>query len=201
LVSRAGRIVDGDAVLLIVGRALKQRGALRQNVVVATVMSNLGLERALSAEGLRMVRTPVGDKYVLEEMVRLDAQVGGEQSGHVILRDYATTGDGMLTAVGVLDIVCQSGRTLDELTSDLTVYPQTLVNVRFRTKRPLEELPAVQTEIRNAESDFGDRGRVLVRFSGTEPVARVMVEGPEIDSVKAWAQRIANAIQTELGAQ
>lgn len=201
LVSGSGRVVDGDAVLLIIARALKQQGKLRQNVVVATVMSNLGLERALSAEGLRMVRTPVGDKYVLEEMVRLDAQIGGEQSGHVIFRDYATTGDGMLTAVRVLDVVRRSGRTLDQLVEDLTVYPQTLVNVRFVQKRPLEELPLVQSEIRSAEAEFGDRGRVLVRFSGTEPVARVMVEGPDNDSVQRWADRIASAIRTELGAR
>jgi phosphoglucosamine mutase len=199
LVSGSGRIVDGDAVLLIAARALKQEGKLRQNIVVATVMSNLGLERALAAEGLRMVRTPVGDKYVLEEMIRRDAQIGGEQSGHVIFRDYATTGDGMLTAVRVLDIVRQSGRTLDDLAAELKVYPQILVNVRFRNKRPLEELPLVQNEIREAETEFGDRGRVLVRFSGTEPVARVMVEGPDTDSVKNRANRIADAIRTELG--
>jgi phosphoglucosamine mutase len=201
LVSETGRIVDGDAVLLIASRALKQQGKLRENLVVATVMSNLGLERALSEIGLQMVRTPVGDKYVLEEMVRRDAQIGGEQSGHVIFRDYATTGDGMLTAVKVLDVVRQSGRTLDQLAADLKVYPQTLVNVRFQTKRPLEELPLVQAEIRAAESELADRGRVLVRFSGTEPLARVMVEGPDTDSVKHWAERIAGAIRTELGAQ
>jgi phosphoglucosamine mutase len=148
-----------------------------------------------------MVRTPVGDKYVLEEMIRRDAQIGGEQSGHVIFRDYATTGDGMLTAVRVLDIVRRSGRTLDELAEDLKVCPQILVNVRFRTRRPLEELPLVQTEIRAAETEFGDRGRVLVRFSGTEPVARVMVEGPDSETVKDRAERIADAIRTELGAQ
>jgi phosphoglucosamine mutase len=201
LVSATGRIVDGDAVLLITSRAMKDQGELRQNLVVATVMSNLGLERALAEIGLQMIRTPVGDKYVLEEMVRRDAQIGGEQSGHIIFRDYATTGDGMLTAVRVLDVVRQSGRTLDDLAADMKVYPQTLVNVRFRTKRPLDQLPSVQSEIKAAESDLGDRGRVLVRFSGTEPLARVMVEGPDTRSVDAWANRIADAIRAELDAQ
>ena len=124
LVSGAGKIVDGDAVLLIVGRAMKDAGALRENLVVATVMSNIGLERALAAEGLSMLRTPVGDKYVLEEMVRRDAQIGGEQSGHVIFRDVATTGDGMLTALRVLEVVRKSGRSLDSLAADLQVFPQ-----------------------------------------------------------------------------
>lgn len=199
LVSRSGRIVDGDAVLLILARAMKASGSLRQPLVVATVMSNLGLERALADEGLYMLRTPVGDKYVLEEMVRRDAQIGGEQSGHVILRDCATTGDGMLTAIRVLEVAQANGRDLDRLTADLRIYPQTLVNVRIATKRPLEHLPGVQNEIRAAEQSFGDRGRVLVRFSGTEPLARVMVEGPEITSVETWADRIAGAIRSELG--
>jgi len=200
LVSHSGRIVDGDAVLMILGRAMRESGELRQPVVVATVMSNIGLERALGASGLRMVRTPVGDKYVLEEMVRIDAQIGGEQSGHVILRDYATTGDGMLTALRVLEVLKKSGNNLDELAADMKIYPQILVNVRVQNRRPLDELPGVQSEIRAAESSFGDDGRVVVRFSGTEPLARVMVEGPDDDSVKQWAHRIADAIRSELEA-
>lgn len=198
LVAASGRIVDGDAVLLILGRALKEAGKLRNPVVVATVMSNIGLERALTAQGLRMLRTPVGDKYVLEEMVRQDAQIGGEQSGHVILRDFATTGDGMLTALQVLAAVQQSGQTLDELAAGMVVYPQTLVGVRVAKKRPLEELPGVQAEIRAAEADFAGSGRVLVRYSGTEPLARVMVEGPDQESVRHWAGRIADSIRAEL---
>jgi phosphoglucosamine mutase len=200
LVAASGRIVDGDAVLLIVGRAMKDAGSLRERLVVATVMSNIGLERALAAEGLSMLRTPVGDKYVLEEMVRRDAQIGGEQSGHVILRDVATTGDGMLTALRVLEVVRKSGRSLDSLAADLQVFPQTLVNIRIMNKRPLSELQSVQAEIHAAEADFGDRGRVVVRFSGTEPLARVMVEGPDDSSVQHWADRIAAAIRIELGA-
>jgi phosphoglucosamine mutase len=168
-------------------------------VVVATVMSNLGLERALKARGIQMVRTSVGDKYVLEEMLRRDAPLGGEQSGHVIFRDFATTGDGLLTALRVLEIMRLSGASLDELTASLEIYPQTLVNIRVRQKKALAEMPAVQAEIRACEEAFGDAGRVLVRFSGTEPLARVMVEGPDLAEVEAHANRIAGAIRAELG--
>ena len=164
-------------------------------------MSNLGLERALAKDGIRLVRTPVGDKYVLEEMLRIGAVIGGEQSGHVIFREYATTGDGMLTALRVLDVITASGQSLDELTADLEIYPQLLVNVRVKNRRPLADLPGVQQEIRAAEQSFGNAGRVLVRFSGTEPLARVMVEGPDLDRVKSFAGRIASQIQQELGAE
>ena len=200
MVAESGKIIDGDAALLILSRRMQSMGQLREPVVVATVMSNLGLERALQGSGIRMLRTPVGDKYVLEEMVKRDAQIGGEQSGHVILRDYATTGDGMLTALQVLAAARASGRGLDELTADFVSYPQTLVNVRVRVKKPLADLPGVQRAISEAESAFGDRGRVLVRFSGTEPLARVMVEGPEQREVEHWAEHIAGMIRTDLGA-
>jgi phosphoglucosamine mutase len=141
----------------------------------------------------------VGDKYVLEEMQRTGAVLGGEQSGHVIFLDYATTGDGILTALRVAELMQESGTGLDELTSELVVYPQLLVNIRVRTRRPLEEMPAVTEEIRAAERAFGDAGRVVVRFSGTEPLARVMVEGPELAQVEAFASRIASVIERELG--
>jgi phosphoglucosamine mutase len=203
-VSSTGKIIDGDAVLLLVARYLKQRSGLSRNngspVVVATVMSNLGLERALRCHGIEMIRTPVGDKYVLEEMIRRSASLGGEQSGHVIFHEYATTGDGMLTALRVFEVMRQAGTGLDELTHELEVYPQRLVNVRVRERKRLEELPGVQAEIRAAEASFGDSGRVLVRFSGTEPLARVMVEGPDLERVEAFANRIAAEIRRELGA-
>ncbi len=195
-VSHSGRIVDGDAVMLICAIPLHQRGHLTE--VIATVMSNLGLERALQRHGIALVRTPVGDKYVLEEMVRRNAPLGGEQSGHVIFRDYATTGDGMLTALRVLDVMQAPGSTLDELASEIEIYPQKLVNVRVKERRPLAELATVNAEIQRAQSEFGDAGRVLVRFSGTEPLARVMVEGPALDRVEHYAHSIAAAIQTEL---
>ena len=168
--------------------------------VVATVMSNLGLERALAGHGIKLLRTPVGDKYVLEEMLRSGAVLGGEQSGHVIFSEYATTGDGLLTALRVIETAMEAGKGLDELTCELEVYPQRLVNVRIKSKKPLSELPAVNEEIRAAERDFGDAGRVLVRFSGTEPLARVMVEGPDLARVEAAAKRIAAAIERDLGA-
>ena len=198
-VSASGKIVDGDAVLLIAARALKAAGHLAGDMVVSTVMSNLGLEKALARDGIRMLRTPVGDKYVLEEMIRQGAVLGGEQSGHVIFREYATTGDGMLTALRVLETAKRSGAGLDELTQDLKVYPQRLYNVRVRERKPLTEMLAVEHEISASEKALGSSGRVLVRFSGTEPLARVMVEGPELAQVEHLGQRIARAIQDEIG--
>ncbi len=202
-VSSSGKIVDSDAVLLLAARHLKSKGQLTgdgsQPLVVATVMSNLGLERALASHGIRMLRTPVGDKYVLEEMMRRGGVLGGEQSGHIIFHRYATTGDGMLTALRVFEVMLESGQTLDALTSELRVFPQLLVNVRVRERKPLDQLPAVAAEIRAAESSFGDSGRVLVRFSGTEPLARVMVEGPDLPRVEYFAKRIADQIRADLG--
>jgi phosphoglucosamine mutase len=204
-VARSGKLIDGDAVLLLTARYLKERGELAGKnghpVVVATVMSNLGLERALASHGIEMIRTPVGDKYVLEEMLRRNAALGGEQSGHVIFHQYATTGDGMLTALRVFEAMRQAGAGLDELTAELQVYPQRLVNVRVKERKPLDALPGVQAEIRAAEASFGDTGRVLVRFSGTEPLARVMVEGPDLERVENFASRIASQIRVELGAE
>ena len=202
-VAHSGRIVDGDAVMLITGAFLNQNGGLAEAdgapVVIATVMSNLGLERALEAIGIGMVRTPVGDKYVLEEMLRRGARLGGEQSGHVIFRDFATTGDGLLTALRVLEVLCVSGKSLDELASGFKVFPQILKNVRVKERKPLDELPVVQGLIRDAEQAFGDSGRILVRFSGTEPLARVMIEGADQSMVTAWTDRIADALRAELG--
>jgi phosphoglucosamine mutase len=200
----SGKLIDGDHILLIAARDLHARGALHNGAtgpaVVATVMSNLGLERALARDGIRLIRTAVGDRYVLEELLRLGLPLGGEQSGHVIFREYSTTGDGLLTALRVAELLLRTGSTLEELTADFQVYPQRLVNVRFAVKRPLEELPDVQAEIRAAETEFGAAGRVLVRFSGTEPLARVMVEGPDIERVDFRANRIAGAIASALGA-
>ena len=199
-VSGSGKVVDGDAVLYLAGSALKRAGKLPEDVVVATVMSNLGLEKALEGEGIAMVRTPVGDKYVLEEMLKRGAALGGEQSGHVIFTEYATTGDGLLTALRVLEIVRDSGRSLDELSSAVKTFPQKLVNVRVKHKRPLKDLPSVQKEIAAAEQEFQAGGRVVVRFSGTEPLARVMIEAESAEAVERWTSRIADAIRAELGA-
>lgn len=202
-VSHSGKIVDGDAVMLLTGEYLNSTGRLAeadgQPVVVATVMSNLGLENALKARGIGMVRTQVGDKYVLDEMLQRGARLGGEQSGHIIFRDWATTGDGMLTALRVLEVMAATGKTLDELTAGLAVYPQVLENVVVKQKRPIAEMPAVAGAIRDAERAFGDSGRILVRFSGTELLARVMVEGADDQMVRSTAKQIAGLIQTELG--
>ncbi len=198
-VSRSGKVVDGDGVMLVCGRALKAAGKLCESVVVSTVMSNLGLEQALGRAGIKMVRTPVGDKYVLEEMVRIGATLGGEQSGHVIFREYATTGDGILTALRLFEIARQAGAGLDELTEDLRVFPQKLVNVRVRERKDLAETPSVAAEIRRAEEAFAGSGRVLVRFSGTEPLARVMVEGMDAEQVERFSESIAEAIRKAMG--
>ncbi len=198
MVAASGRIVNGDAELLILSRFLKSEGRIAADTIVATVMSNLGLEMALQTEGLRMLRTPVGDKYVLEEMLRTGASLGGEQSGHVVFREFATTGDGMLTALQVLGAAQKQRKSLDQLIGDLEIYPQKLVNVRVRERRKLEELAGVQEEIRAAEEAMNGAGRVLVRFSGTEPLARVMVEGRDAVQVDLYSQRIAQAIREEL---
>jgi phosphoglucosamine mutase len=198
LISTSGRIIDGDAVLLIAARNLKQDQHLPGDTVIATVMSNLGLERALAGLGIHMVRTPVGDKYVLEEMIRSGAALGGEQSGHVIFREFATTGDGMLTALRVLEISAQAGRSLDALVDGLEIYPQLLVNIRVARKKPLDQLAEVSARIAECEAAFQGQGRVLVRFSGTEPLVRVMVEGPEMGRVEYYTNRIAEALREEL---
>ena len=199
-VARSGVVKDGDAVLLASARALRDRGRLAGSVVVSTVMANLGLEKALEREGIRMLRTPVGDKYVLEEMERLGATLGGEQSGHVIFREFATTGDGLLTALRLFETATQAGVGLDELTADLKVFPQKLVNVRVKEKKALTEVPSVAREIRRVEDEFAGSGRVLVRFSGTEPLARVMVEGPDMEQVERGCASIADVIRREMGA-
>jgi len=199
-VAQSGRIVDGDAVLLMTARAMKAAGHLPGDTVVATVMSNLGLEKALANDGIRMVRTPVGDKYVLEVMVRLGATLGGEQSGHVIFREYATTGDGLLTALRVLDIARRAGLGLDELTADLRIYPQKLVNIRVREKVDFAGVPSVSREIRRAEETMAESGRVLVRYSGTELLARVMVEAADQSHVDTFTASIAESIRREIGA-
>jgi phosphoglucosamine mutase len=166
--------------------------------VVATVMSNLGLEKALEREGIRMTRTPVGDKYVLEEMVRLGAALGGEQSGHLIFREYATTGDGLLTAAHLLAAVRQCGSTLEEA-ADLERFPQVLLNVRVGTRRPVAEVPALAAAVRSAEDRLSDNGRVFVRYSGTEPLLRIMVEAEEDSLARETAEGIAAVARQQLG--
>ena len=197
---RWGRVVNGDAVMLIIARDMQARGELAGNVVVATTMSNMGLEKALSRNGIRMLRAPVGDKYVLEMMQKHKASFGGEQSGHILFPGRSTTGDGLLTALILLDLLDRSGKPLDELASDLKVFPQVIVNVRVREKLPLERFPAIIDSIRRAETDLDGTGRVVVRYSGTEALARVMIEAESEQRMREHADRIAQAIRTEIGA-
>ena len=195
-----GRVVNGDAVMLACARDLHSRGQLAGNTVVATTMSNMGLEAALHRSGIRMLRAPVGDKYVLEEMQKTGASLGGEQSGHILFPAKATTGDGLLTALMVLDVVHRSGRTLGELIADLKTFPQVILNVRVREKRPLEGLPSVMESIRAAEDELRQAGRVVIRYSGTEALARVMIEAEDESRMRHHAESIANALRHELGA-
>ncbi len=195
-----GRVVNGDAVLLLAGRFLKQQGRLAGDTVVATTMSNMGLEAALGRDGIRMLRAPVGDKYVLEMMQAHGASLGGEQSGHILFPHLHTTGDGLLTALVVLDIVRRSGRRIEELLADLKTYPQVIVNVRVREKKPLGQIAEVAAAIEEAEQALAGTGRVVVRYSGTEALARVMIEAESEELMRAHAERIAEAIRAELGA-
>lgn len=194
-----GKVVNGDAVLLLAARDLQARGALRDNTVVATTMSNMGLEAALSANNIRMLRAPVGDKYVLQVMRQHNATLGGEQSGHILFPSHSTTGDGLLTALLVLDIVQRAGKPLHQLVADLKVFPQVIVNVRVREKQPLEQIPEVRSRIQEAESALQGKGRVVVRYSGTEALARVMIEAESREEMEKYAQRIAEAIRSMLG--
>jgi len=195
-----GRVVNGDGVLLIAARDLHSRGKLNGEMVVATTMSNMGLEIALKRSHISMLRANVGDKYVLEEMLKTGATLGGEQSGHILFRDgEATTGDGLLTALRGMDIMVRSGRTLAELAGDLKVFPQRIQNVRVREKVPFSQVPEIQRAIEAAERELDGNGRVVVRYSGTEALARVMVEAESEEKMKALTTVIADAIQKALG--
>jgi phosphoglucosamine mutase len=195
-----GITFDGDAVLLLAARDLQSRGLLPNPTIVATTMSNMGLEAALKRSGITMLRAPVGDKYVLEQMLATNAPLGGEQSGHIIFSGRSTTGDGLLTALLLLDILHRSGKSLADLLSDLKVFPQIILNVKVREKIPLETIPTVAQAIAEAEQALAENGRVVIRYSGTEALARVMIEAESEPLMHHHAQAIANAIRTELGA-
>jgi phosphoglucosamine mutase len=194
-----GRVVNGDGVMLVAARDLQAKGQLAGDLVVATTMSNMGLEAALRTSGIRMFRAPVGDKYVLEMMQKNHASLGGEQSGHILFPSRSTTGDGLLTALVLLDLLARSGKPLHELLSDLRVFPQVIVNVKVREKRPLEQIPAVVASIQQAETELHGNGRVVVRYSGTEALARVMIEAESEQVMREHAERIAQAIRVEIG--
>ena len=194
-----GRIVDGDAVMLMCARHLQATGRLAGNAIVATVMSNIGLELALRDSGIDLVRCPVGDKYVMEEMVRRGISLGGEQSGHVIFSDHLYTGDGIATALNVLRVMVETGRELADLASELVTYPQVLVNVRVKEKRDLATVPAIAAAMARVEERLAGQGRLLVRYSGTEPLLRVMLEGRDQAEIQTWAAEIAGTVEEHLG--
>ncbi len=198
-VDAAGKIVDGDAVLLMCGRHMKAGGRLQGNAIAATVMSNIGLEIALRESDIELVRCAVGDKYVMEEMLKRGLSIGGEQSGHIIFSDHLFTGDGIATALAVLRVMADTGRELADLAGELVTYPQVLVNVRVRERRELASVPAIAAEMARVEQHLHGAGRLLVRYSGTEPLVRVMIEGKDQQQIHGWASSIAETVKEHLG--
>jgi phosphoglucosamine mutase len=197
MVDHTGAIVDGDQIMAILALSMKARGELARNTLVATVMSNLGLKIAMKEAGITMLETAVGDRYVLEEIRENGYTLGGEQSGHVILSHYATTGDGVLTGMRVLAEVAKSGKTLQELAAQISIYPQVLINVKGVDRSRVSD-EVVQAAVQEAEAELGESGRVLLRASGTEPVIRVMVEAAEMGQAQGWADRIARVVTKQL---
>jgi phosphoglucosamine mutase len=198
-IDHLGRIVDGDAVMLLCARHMKSQGRLQGNAVVATVMSNIGLELALRDSGIDLVRCPVGDKYVMEEMLKRNLSIGGEQSGHVIFSEHLFTGDGIATALAVMRVMADTGRELADLASELVSYPQVLVNVRVREKADLRGVPEIAAAMDRVERSLAGQGRLLVRYSGTEPLLRVMIEGRDQHEIQRWAGDIADTVRQHLG--
>jgi phosphoglucosamine mutase len=197
-VDHLGEIRDGDYALAIAGRHMAGRGRLKGNIVVTTVMANLGLDESLAAAGIRVVKTQVGDRYVHEEMLKLGANLGGEQSGHLLFPDHAPTGDGILSALAVLAVMRETGERLASLATCMRKFPQVLVNVPVTRKPPIDSLAGVTERIRAFEREMDGSGRILVRYSGTEPLARVMIEGADDRRIRAMADELASAIRSEL---
>jgi phosphoglucosamine mutase len=200
LIDANGTITDGDAILYLCANQMKATGRLRGNAVVATVMSNIGLELALRDRGITLVRCQVGDKYVMEELLRDNLALGGEQSGHIIFADSLYTGDGLVTAINVLRVMAETGESLASLASGLKTFPQVLLNVRVREKRDWNTIPSIAKAAAVVHSRLDGRGRLLVRYSGTEPLLRVMIEGERQDEINAWAEEIAAVVRQEIGA-
>ncbi len=194
-----GNIVDGDAVMAFCGREWIRQGRLPENTLVATVMSNIGLEISLKEVGGKVLRTAVGDRYVVEEMRRTGAMLGGEQSGHIVFREYITTGDGIITALQVLAIMKRNGVSLSRLARQIKLMPQILLNIPVREKEPLETLSGFQDQMEKVENTLGENGRLLVRYSGTEPLLRIMLEGPDPDQIRTFAEELAGTVRRQLG--
>ncbi|MFW6058056.1 MAG: phosphoglucosamine mutase, partial [Persicimonas sp.] len=200
LVDEAGNIVDGDSILALSAMNMQQRGDLAKSTLVATVMSNIGLEIALKRRDIDVVRTQVGDRYVVEEMRQNGFNLGGEQSGHLIFLDHTTTGDGMLAALQVLAIMQREQRPFSELSEIITPFPQVLVNVKVNEKPPLAEIDDFQEQVAMIEGKLGEEGRIVARYSGTEPKARIMVEGPDKKIVQGYANELAACLKRRIGA-
>jgi phosphoglucosamine mutase len=198
-VDEKGQILSGDQVMAICARHLQAKGVLTNPVVVTTVMSNLGLGIAFKKMGLQHIQAKVGDRYVMEEMVRAGAIMGGEDSGHMIFLNHHTTGDGMLAALKLIDAVLSAAKPLSELSNVMTVFPQCLINVDVSSKPPVDSVEALQKEIKRVEKTLGEKGRVLVRYSGTQPQCRVMVEGPSDDKTQTLCKEIAGVVEKALG--
>jgi len=198
-VDEKGQVISGDRTLVICARFLKRKGLLKNNLVVSTVMSNLGLRLALKDLGINHMMAQVGDRYVLQQMTANGAVIGGEDSGHMIFLDQHTTGDGMLTAIRLIQTMCEENKPLSELSRVMTVFPQVLLNIEVQKKPLIEDVPQIMAAIRSVEQSLGEKGRVLVRYSGTQPLCRVMVEGPERDETRRYCQQIADVVKAALG--
>ncbi len=198
-VSEDARIVDGDQILGALALDLKDRDRLARRTMVTTVMSNLGLEQSMMRAGIKLVRTAVGDRYILERMLSEDYNFGGEQSGHIIFLDHNTTGDGLISALQLMALVRRSGKTLSQLTERITLYPQLLVNVRVRERRELADIAPFQQALRSYEASLNGTGRILVRYSGTEPLVRIMVEAQDSGMVQEIARHLADVLRAEVG--
>lgn len=195
-----GCIVDGDHIMAIIASDLKERGMLKDNTVVATVMSNKGFENAMKEKGITVVRTKVGDRYVIDEIRKLGANFGGEQSGHIIFGNYTTTGDGIIAVLQLMSVMEDSGKKLSQLSSVMKSFPQILVNVEVKIKKPFEDMPRIKRKIKEIEESLNEKGRILVRYSGTENIVRIMIEGQNKKEIERMANEIASAIKKEIGA-
>ncbi len=200
-VEARGRLVDGDGTLWVLARYLNARHELDHQTVVATSMSNIGLELAFQSEGIRLIRTDVGDKFVLEELLRLGASLGGEQSGHIIFPRLSLAGDGLITTLSLLRAMMEPGKDLHELTEGFQSCPQILINVPVKVKQPFAEVPEIEKLARDVETKLGPEGRLLLRYSGTESLARIMIEGKSQGEIEDYAGALATVIQRTLGTQ
>ncbi|MCK4519107.1 MAG: phosphoglucosamine mutase, partial [Candidatus Omnitrophica bacterium] len=199
LIDEKGRVLDGDYILMIIGLNLQKKGNLKKNTLVATVMSNMGLDEVMKEYGIKVLRTAVGDKNVVEDMLREKLNLGGEQSGHIILLDHSPTGDGILTCLKILALMKESNKYLSELSSCMSKFPQTLLNVKVKEKKIFEEIPGLPELLKKSEEELGGGGRIVLRYSGTEPLARVMIEGKNLQMIERMSCGIADIIKKEIG--